>query len=184
VEEFGHNPEVQATGMAFVEAYGRFDVEQAASLLAADADLSRLEGGQEGWRLGNRWLEAQGFKLILDSCEGSPGYSQSGTFVRCKFGFHGLRSDEIGLGPFTGSWLDFWVLEGEIDYVSLHWDLASYSPQVWEPFAEWLADTHPEDVAIMYTDSSQTLESLTEESIRLWERRSREYVEVAKGGSG
>jgi hypothetical protein len=166
---------------AFVEAYGSFDVDRAASYLAADANLSRLEGGEEGWRRGNRWLEAIGFKLLLDSCEERDS-SPTGTTVRCMFDSHSLRSDEIGLGPFSGSWFDFTVLEGEIVSAALHWEyIAEYSPQVWEPFAKWVAETYPEDAAIMY-NPLLTLERLTEESIALWEQHSREYAEFVTSG--
>jgi len=56
--------------IGFVEAYGSFDVDRVASYLAAEADLSGLEpGNAEGMPLGNRWLQAQGFKLLLESCE-------------------------------------------------------------------------------------------------------------------
>ncbi len=91
--------------VAFVEAYGAFDMDPAASYLAADADLTRLEAGVEGWHLGVRWLEAVGFKVVLDSCEEEID-SPPGT-VGCLFAFHAIRSDEIGLGPFRDSTFDF-----------------------------------------------------------------------------
>jgi hypothetical protein len=159
---------------AFVEAYGAFDVERAASYLAGDADASGLEGGV-GWRRTNRWLEATGFKLILESCfifDRPPG----GQEVRCRFGYHLLGSDEIGLGPFSGSWFDVNVAEDEIVSASWHWDIAELSVRVWEPFAVWVAEKYPEDVAVMYTNPSLGRQRLTEESILLWEQHSREYV--------
>ncbi len=163
---------------AFLEAYGNFDLESAASYLAPDADLSQFEGGRQNWQLGNQWLEAQGFELILDGCDGSGGS------VICPFDYHGIRSDQIGLGPFGGSHFAVTVEDGEIASVALVWDFIGngFSNQVWEPFARWVAETHPEDAAVMYTDGSFTLEALTEESIQLWEERSKEYVEFVNGG--
>ena len=44
---------------------------------------------------------------------------------------------------------------------------------MWEPFASWVSTNHPEDVAVMYEDETQSLERVTEESIRLWRRHVR-----------
>jgi len=164
---------------AFVEAYGAFDMARAASYLAADADLSRLEAGVEDWHLGIRWLEATGFKVLLDSCEEEIG-SPPGT-VRCLFAFHAIRSDEIGLGPFGDSRFDFRILDGEIVSASMIWNIEEFGPQVWEPLAVWVAETYPDDVTIMYTGSPQTMQRFTDEAVALWEQRSREYVDVVTG---
>ena len=161
---------------AFIDAYSAFDVDAAAALLAADADVSRLEAGVEGWDLGNRWLEAVGFKVVLDSCEVQTD-SPPGT-VGCLFAFHAIRSDEIGLGPFGGSRFDFRILGGEIASASMMWNIEEFGPQVWEPFAAWLAETYPDDVTVMYSGSSQSMQRFTDEAIALWEQRSREYVEA------
>lgn len=166
---------------AFVEAYAAFDTDKAGSYVAADADLSRFAGGSD-WRLQNRLLEAHGFKLLLDSCDLLTGPST--TSVRCAFDYHGIRSDEIGLGPFSGSWFDISLQGEEVISALLHWGTEEFAPQVWEPFADWVAQTYPNDVSVMYTGASQSDSRLTEESIALWEQRSREYVEVVKGTSG
>lgn len=170
--------EAEQIAVDFIEAYSAFDVDKAASYLAADADLSRLEAGVEGWQLGIRWLEAVGFKVVLDSCEAQEG-SPPGR-VRCLFAFHAIRSDEIGLGPFGDSTFDFRIIEGEIVSAAMMWNIDEFSPQVWEPFAIWVAETYPEDVTVMYTGSPQTMQRFTDEAIALWEQRSREYVAVAK----
>ena len=175
VEEVSATAEEVATG--FLEAYGAFDVEQAISYLSDDADLSGLDspGGTREFRLLISFLEAQGYKQMLDSCE-ETGSSASGTEVRCTFDFHGIRSDEIGLGPYSGSYFDLTVRDGEIVQASKTWAIGEFSPQMWEPFAEWVSTTYPEDGAVMY-NSNYTNFRLSEESIRLWERHSREYVE-------
>ena len=159
---------------AFVEAFGAFDVDGAASYLAADAVLSVGGSDVEGMRLESRWLEAQGFKVLLDSCVERA--APSGTWVTCTFDFHGIRSDEIGLGPFSGSYFDFRILDGEIVSASWDWGTVKFAPQMWEPFAAWVAENYPDDVAIMYLDSSQSSHRNTEESTTLWEQHSRQYV--------
>jgi len=127
-----------------------------------------------------RFFEATGFKHILDSCVETSSYAL-GTVVRCTYDFHGIRSDEIGLGPYTGSYDEITVRDGEIVDVFGHIEIAKYSPQMWEPFAEWVSTTYPEDVAVMYKSDFSDYR-LTRESIRLWEQHTREYVEEVKQG--
>ena len=46
---------------------------------------------------------------------------------------------------------------------------------MWEPFAGWVTRAHPQDAAVMYTDSGARV---SEGSIRRWEKRTREYVRL------
>jgi hypothetical protein len=80
-------------------------------------------------------LEAQGYKQTLISCE-ELGSSASGTTLRCTFDYHAIRSDEIGLGPYSGSSFLLTVRDGQIVRASKTWAIAEFSPQMWEPFAE------------------------------------------------
>jgi hypothetical protein len=161
-----------ATG--FLEAYGAFDVEQAMTYLADDARIAVL-GAQDDPRLLISWLEATGYQQIVDPCE-RLGNSSSG-IVRCTFAFHALRSGELGRGPFRGSSFDLVVRDGKIVHASQDWEIEKFSPQVWEPFANWVSTVHPKDAAVMYQDDSHSGVRLTSESIRLWDLRTREYVE-------
>lgn len=169
----------------FIEAYGALDVEKAVSYLADDADITELitSVGAQGvtgtvteFRLLLSLLEAQGYKQMLDPCE-ELGSSASGTVLRCTFDFHLFGSDEIGRGPFSGSSFLLTVRDGKIVRASVSFGIQEFSPQMWEPFASWVSKTHPEDVAVMYEDESQSGVRLTKESIRLWERYTRDYVE-------
>jgi hypothetical protein len=166
----------QAEGVAtrFLEAYGAFDVEQARTYLADDATIASMTE-RDDLRLLISYLEATGYQQILNDCEGV-GNSDSGS-VRCTFDFHALRSGEIGRGPFGGSSFDLVVHDGKIVRVSQDWGIEKFSPQMWEPFAKWVSTAHPKDAAVMYTDQSHTNVRLTEESIRLWDARTREYAE-------
>lgn len=174
---------------SFVRAYGFFDAEQAIAYLARDADISEITGsvsaqGADGtlgdFRLLLSLLEAQGYKQRLQSCE-ELGSSAAGTTVRCGFDFHAIRSDQLEPGPFSGSYFDLTVRDGEIVQASTTWEIQKFSPQVWEPFARWVSADHPRDAAVMYDDVTQSGARLSEKSIRLWEQRSREYVEVKAG---
>jgi hypothetical protein len=170
---------------SFVEAVGASDAEQAISYLGDDADISKLVSsvgsqGMEGTRGELRLLlslfEAQGYKQMLDSCE-DQGSSASGTSVGCTFDYHNFRSDEIGRGPFSGSSYSLTVRDGEIVQARMDFGIDEFSTQMWEPFASWVSKAYPEDAAAMYTDETHSGVRLTEESIGLWERHTRGYVE-------
>ena len=125
----------------------------------------------------SRGLEATGYQQIVDPCE-QVGNSASGS-VRCTFAFHALTSSEIGRGPFRGSSIDLVVRDGKVVEASQTWEIEKFSPQVWEPFANWVSKAHPKDAAVMYVDQAHTGVRLTEESIPLWERYTRAYVETS-----
>jgi hypothetical protein len=178
------NAEQIATG--FVEAYGAFDAEQAITYLADDAAILELitsVGAHRGvvgtlaeLRLLISLLESQGYRQTLDSCEAQHA-SASGTEVRCTFDFHLFGSDRIGLGPYDGSSFDLTVRDGEIVRASKSFDVDEFSAQMWEPFEMWVSEAYPEDAAVMYEDESHTGVRLAEESVPLWKRHVREYVE-------
>lgn len=178
-------PAAEEVATSFVEAFGAFDAEQAVSYLGADADISALissvgaqgvEGTPEEFRLLLSLLEASGYEQTLNSCE-ELGSSASGTGVSCTFGYHNFGSDEIGRGPFSGSSFFLTVRDGEIVQARMDFGIEEFSPQMWEPFAAWVSKTYPEDAAVMYGDGTYSGMRLTEESIGLWERHTRAYVE-------
>jgi hypothetical protein len=169
---------------SFLGAFGAFNAEQATTYLAGDADLTGFIGsgyseGPEGLPLFISFLEAQGYEQTIHRCEGSPvGPDIS---VTCTFDFHAIRSDEIGRGPFTGSTFTLIVRDGKIVRASQYLETAKFSPQMWEPFANWVSTNYPKDAAVMYLDGTLTNFSLSERSIRLWEQHTREYVKHVQG---
>jgi hypothetical protein len=181
-----HPPANQSAADAatrFLHQLALFNQDQAVSYLADDADLSGmgLEGPRQ-LRSTLSWWQATGFKLMLTSCE-ETGKTSFGTMVSCAFDFQSLRSDEIGKGPYSGSYFALAVRDGEILRVSMYFDDEEFSPQMWEPFAAWVITNYPEDVAVMYKPSNLQILSnyrLTPESIRLWGRHTREYANEVK----
>ncbi len=175
-----------AVGIAerFFEAYSHPDADLAIDYLTDDTAVSGwgLAGIRE-FRLLMRFWEATGFKHILDSCEETSS-SDLGTVVRCTYDFHGLRSREIGRGPYSGAYDEITVLGEKVVDVFGYFEIAKFSPQMWEPFAEWVSANHPEDVEVMYVHNSDFSDyQLTRESIRLWEQHTREYVKAVKDGT-
>jgi hypothetical protein len=181
--------EAVAVAEGFLEAYGAFDAETAMTYVADDADLTGLietsPGGIEGLSMLLSWLEASGYEQTITSCEATTLDSGGVSSVTCAFDFHAIRSDEIGRGPFSGSDFGFTVRGGEIATASMTWDIETFSPQMWEPFAAWVSTTYPKDAAVMYTDETLSSFRPTERSVRLWEEHTREYVkEVNRGTLG
>lgn len=178
----GQQPVEVAT--SFVEAYGAFDAEQAITYLADDAAISNLigsvgaqgvEGTLEEFRLLVSLAEATGYKQTLVSCE-ELGSSAAGTGVLCTSDYHNFGSDEIGRGPFSSVSFDLDVRDGEIVRARQDFGTEEFSTQIWEPFASWVSKTYPKAAAVMYEDGGGGVR-LTKESIRLWKRHIRGYVE-------
>ena len=165
----------------FAMAFRALDADQAITYLADDADISGLvgslggegtEGTAEGLRLFISWLEAARYdQLLSDSCA-----ETSGAVVRCPFEFHLLGSQEIGREPYSGSYLDLTVQGREVVQAEMSWATGEFSPQMWEPFADWVSAAHPDDAAVMYADGTYSGATLTGESIGLWRQRVGEYV--------
>lgn len=184
--------DAEEVASSFVEAYGALDAEAAITYLAPDAAILDLigsvgahrgvEGTPEELPLLISLLRAEGYRQTLDSCE-AQGDSASGTMVHCTFDFHLFGSDRLGLGPYSGSYFDLTIDDGEIVRASKYWEIAEFSPQMWDPFAEWVSTTYPADAAVMYEDETYTGVRLSEESIPLWERHVREYVREVKQGT-
>src|SRR4029453_19152429 len=179
------DPTAREVASRFLEAFGAFDADRAVDYLAEDAEISALligtasvEGAEEELRLNLSMLEAQSYEQRLGSCE-QTGTLASGTEVRCRFDFHLFGSDVLGHGPYSGSYFDLTVRDGEVVRGSVSYDIEEFSPEMWEPFAEWGSTTYPDAAAQMYTDGTYTGVRISEESIPLWERHVRAYAKTA-----
>jgi len=171
--------EAEAVVQGFLDAYVANDADRALGYL--DDDVASWESPEQ-FRREIDWNEAAGFKQIINHCT-QPGASEP--MIVCAFDFHGIRSDEIGRGPFgDNSWV-FTLQGGKI--ISANQELAylsnGFSAQMWEPFAAWVSTTYPDDAAVMYVNSGMELESRTDESIALWEQHTREYVDAVRRGT-
>ncbi len=186
----------------FLYATASYNTDQAVILLFDSVNLSGLRLGMDigEFRRFLSFNEATGFQIIPTSCKETGSSSYGGTYVRCMFDFHALRSEAIGRGPYSGSYLDVLVHDtpqgrGAIREVSGYLETAKYGPQMWEPFAAWVSTNYPEDVAVMmypndylpaavtYTNHNLLNNRLTPRSIRLWEQHTREYVKAVQQGT-
>ena len=114
-EPAGQEQRAEQVATGFFEAYADFDPAQAAAYLADDADLTLWTdaAGNDHWRRGNRWLQAIGAQMKLDSCQ-ALWSSGAETYVSCAFDLHALGSEQLGRGPFPDGTLSFTV-EGRHD---------------------------------------------------------------------
>ena len=187
--------------LGFLDAIAAFDAQKAISYVADDADfrgiirISSTSPGPfapiappnaqgtdtEGLSLMLSMGEAAGSKLILTSCETAAFASD--TSVVCDFDFHLIRSDQIGRGPFSGSYFVFTVRDGAIVRASVSENSEKFERQMWEPFAEWVSSKYPKDAALMYLGGTLAHQRLSPESIRLWERHTRDYVRAVQQGT-
>jgi SAM-dependent methyltransferase len=91
--------------------------------------------------------------------------------------------------------LELAVRDGKIVQAGLHLATEEFFPQMWKPFETWVTREYPQDVAVMYERRpgdrvgeanadlmGRTWWRLSEESIRLWDQHTRDYV--ASGGEG
>jgi hypothetical protein len=178
----------------FLDAYAAFDAQKAMTYVADDADLrdlidvsDQVPANAEGLSLRLSLLQAMGVELTVTSCEAAP--IGSDTSVVCESVFHALGSDQIGRGPFSNSSFVFTVRDGAIVRAGFGpqpldtGPLDKFDRQMWEPFAEWVTSTYPKNAAVMYLDEPRHAVRFSLESIRLWERHTREYVETRRASA-
>jgi hypothetical protein len=180
----------EEVALGFLDAYAAIDAQKAMTYVADDADLRNLidvshqvPANAEGLSLRLSLLQAMGYELTVTSCEAAP--IGSDTSVVCDSVFHAIRSDQIGRGPFSNSSFVFTVRDGAIVRAGFGPEpLDKFDRQMWEPFAEWVSSTYPKDAAVMYLDGPRHVARFSLESIRLWERHTREYVETGAKVTG
>ena len=170
----------------FLDAYGAYETNRALQYLTKDA-IANGTGHSGAWGTRDRFRRdialsrALGTKQLVTACD-EQTRSARGVGVRCDFDLHAIRSDEIGLGPYTGNSWELTVRDGKVTSAAAVWDFMAngFSKQMWEPFARWVSSTHPEDLAVMYPEGTFGNAGLSDASIRLWDERSREYVAAVK----
>ena len=188
----------------FLDAYSSFDAERAMTFLTRRA-LDAEWGTPAKLRLQLRFLQATGWRQTIldpytvahagdvpppppgsDGCEvydfatGDNEKAAPGRLtVHCQYTYFGLRSDEIGRGPYYDSYWAIVVDKGRIASVENRKprrQLDMFDLQVGRPFRRWVSAAYPHDAAAMYQDADRSAWKRTEASIRLWDQHTREYV--------
>jgi hypothetical protein len=174
-----------AVAREFVTAVGWYDADAAISYLTSDATVQGAliayssADDAEILRLTLAHYRAAHYKQTVTDCI-RVGTSAAGVSVSCAFDLQAIRSDEIGLGPYTDNYWRLTVRDGKIASVQHTMQTNRFAPQVWAQFANWVYINHPDDVLTMFIDSEMMTQRFTEDSNRLWEQRSAEYVAAVK----
>jgi hypothetical protein len=134
------NPDQSVTvAREFVDAVGRFDADAAISYLTNDAivqgdEIAAGADAAEELRLTLAHYRATRYKQTINDCV-QVGTSAAGVNVSCAFDVQAIRSDEIGLGPYTGNYWRLTIRDGKI--VSAQQAIAiqtnGFAEQVWAP---------------------------------------------------
>lgn len=164
---------------AFIEARDEYDIDTTLALLAPDAVISDVTDNVEGYRGHFERFEIVGQRTYLEECtvqsEGPPSR------VECTYTHEGDWSRALGAGPYDGSYFVFTIESGRITRVTNFFDTTAFSPEVWEVFAAWVADNHPDDVLRLYQDSSQSGLLTTPEALDLLRQFTEEFVAEQRG---
>ena len=179
--------EAIATVRSYLDARNSYDADLALSFLADNALVPswsqatarpHLLAIPEEFRLEVANGEATHSQALLGDCTVLEAQSP-GITIHCGHDTQDLRSDELGIGPFDGGFLDVVVVDGKITSIddsagsssSSSSSMAEFQEQLWDPFGAWIDAQHPEDKAVMFADNTPT-----EASIPLWDRRLSEWV--------
>ena len=177
--------EAEEVVRGFLGAYAAFDAQQAMTYLADDGDFDVVDTSQElpleeALSLRFSLEQAVGYEQRVSSCVTAPFGSD--TSVVCDLVFHALGSDQIGRGPYDGSFV-FTVRDGVIIHAAIPPGISTkFDRQMLEPFADWVHSTYPKDAGVMFIDGTLAAR-FSPESIRLWEQHTRDYVEAMQRGT-
>jgi hypothetical protein len=171
---------------AFVEAWGDFDRPLAASFIA---DGARLQIGPPpvtpgSWLVENRWDQATGFTMQLDSCSRTSGSGDT-MLVTCTFSFHQLGSERLGRGPYVNNVFRVNVEDGKVvDATKLiAFDSSGYRDEMVTPFFRWLDAEHADQTVLAAYDDPASTEAEIDASLQLWEQRVQGYVDAVRAGT-
>jgi hypothetical protein len=161
---------------SFVRAYTAGDLETASSYVAAGATP------WPGWRKDMRVTGVvQQQYAEIQPCE-TMSSSEAGTRVACPFSYYLLRSEELGLEPFEGNEFTVFVVDGKVVSGDIYQDwFNNGQSDLFEEIGAWVRANHPGDWAAMNIDGGGT-PAEERRGLRLWEKRTQEYVDAQTAG--
>jgi hypothetical protein len=92
--------------------------------------------------------------------------------------YHELRSDAIGRGPYEAYWAILIDKGRIVSAENRRPKRNAFDGNVWQPFRRWVSSAYPQDAAAMYQGNSGAEWKRTEQSVRLWDQHTREYVAI------
>lgn len=166
---------------AFMVARNAGDYDTMVALLAPDAviDDAALSDFDDGYADGLAWLAAVEWTWTLTDCAETE--VAAGTRLLCAYEHENAWSRAQGLPPHDdGGTFEFVVADGEIVRFVHDWQQGTFSPDVWEPFVEWLESNHPDDLAAVLADGCCT-PIHTPEARTVWRDLTEQYVAELEG---
>jgi hypothetical protein len=152
--------------------------------LPTPAETSRTA---ESLRLEAALFEAIGDKVVNVRCQ-QQDTSATDISVRCAYGYHTFRSEELGYGPFEVGEEQLDIRDGKIIAISppvrddRGWR-THFRDTIWDDFRIWLSIQHPDDAALMYQGDApdHPLDGtggwqFSEQSVALWEQYTLDYA--------
>ena len=169
----------------FMAAIAAYDAPRAESYLADDARIQlrniTLDVESVGPHL--RWTRAAEFRVLPGRCA-LERVSAPEVAVACLYDIHGLGSERLGRGPFTGNVMRLDVVDGEIVIGVENWGSDEFETTMWEPCTAWLLSNHADEADLMYDDWPGAMRpALTERSTTLWAKNVDRYVRAVERGN-
>jgi hypothetical protein len=166
-------------GRSFFEAQDAWDAEAAIALFAPNA-VTNVVTEVEEYPSYFAWLETLDWRYTVEECKrrtvGPP------VKVDCSYSYENAWTQALGVGPYSGSSMRFFIADGQIQELrnSFISDRNGFSVQAWEVFREWVRDTHPENLNVMYDlgieGRTADVPIVTPEALALWEQYTNEFV--------
>ena len=166
---------------AFMTAFEEGDIAASSELLAPDATVVHAPATSAAdWPFFIRWNEAAGFEHLLETCE-QPIPADLST-IECSVTIESPWADALGVEIGQEDIYRLRVLDGAVTSLTVR-SINSPEPMtdVWITFHEWVAENHPDALAVMHTQSgldNPNLETvaLTDESIDRWTEMTELFV--------
>lgn len=164
-------------GRSFIEAQDAWDADAATALLAPDAVIkgSGLVTEVEQYASNFAWYQALDWRWAVEECNqttvGPPAE------VRCTLTHQNAWTRALGVGPYSGSSIDFVIGNGQIQELTDDTDLSAFSPEAWGVFTKWVTANHPSELGVMIRRQGLTsIPIVTPEALALWEQYTNEFV--------
>jgi hypothetical protein len=136
-------PSPQQVAEQYFAARNAYDAEAARELMADDAVLNDMPViGIDQLEEGFDVLSIYGFSFDAVDC--APGGTSATSQVRCSYQMFTFLNEPVSYPPVAGA-MDFEIVDGKIARLDNRFPYAQFSPNVFHPFASWVAAEHGDD---------------------------------------
>ena len=167
--------EAIAIAQEYVEARDSWDGEGMGALAAADAVIDGNVATAEEYLAEAEFERVTGRRHLDPECTatavGPP------VEVTCTYIMQNSWSEALGVGPFTGSSIEFVIADGQIQELTSDFVVTEFGRQVWSVYTAWLTETHPDDIDLVIDRvGTSDVPLITPEAVALWEQHTTEFA--------